>query len=254
MDKKLTFVLAVVLCSSLDQVVGEEPEVVIVWWHKQIRMEAKLVPKYEPFVVEYLDTKSIEFLAVQEDVESECGLVNLGEQYSTNCTLESLSEGSVFAQFTVNISTSTDRVGLKYLSPYHVKFQLQEQVESFRFVYLESDFDTPNQDRKWQLALAMIAVAMFIAALLCGLFYVPLNQVMEKRIAQKKQIKPKINRKLAMQMELVKERRNEDARLDAEDEAQEAAIRKAFLVEEYKRRKELEAMRVNTLPEEIKRI
>ena len=53
----------------------------------------------------------------------------------------------------------------------------------------------------------MIAVAMFIAALLCGLFYVPLNQVMEKRIAQKKQIKPKINRKLAMQMELVKERR-----------------------------------------------
>ena len=47
---------------------------------------------------------------------------------------------------------------------------------------------------------------------------------------------------------------NEDARLDAEDEAQEAAIRKAFLVEEYKRRKELEAMRVNTLPEEIKRI
>ncbi|XP_063711940.1 uncharacterized protein LOC134840159 [Symsagittifera roscoffensis] len=226
----------------------------VTWFQRGIMLEAKLMPEFEPFIEEYLDPTSEQFNAVKVLLEHECGLAELGDQFYLNCTLYSLSEGSVYAQFSANIS-SEDWSALRLLSPYHVEYELQQQVHSFRIVFLESDFNGEEQDRKWQWEHGLIVVGCFMAVVCFAILYVPLDIYMTRRDEQaskNKLIQPKLNQKIAMKMELVKERRKEEERMEKEEAAERAAMHKAFLAEEFKKKKDLEAMRINALNDEIR--
>ena len=66
----------------------------------------------------------------------QCNLAEV-RTFNVSCKLVRLKPGSLWAELLVNISGTNER-GIKHLSPYEVEAALQNQVDAFRFVYLES--------------------------------------------------------------------------------------------------------------------